>query len=213
MGVTLQWRPEPDDRDNRSVAVTVEFGRFHDRGIAYMIYTDRVGPGVLVLSESSVEGRYETYLHSLNDDGFTVLAPILSSARSPDDIPVMLRAASAHLTENWHPRLGVIAFGDAANYACALAHEVELDITVLFGAVGRVDPSRFNGVLAGHYGESDARSLDVLEEVAAAGLDASAWVYPGTPPAFADPSSEDYESEIATLAYRRTSELLHYHLS
>jgi len=213
MGSTLHWRPEPEDRDNSSFAATIAFGGHRDGGIGYMVYASRVGPGVLVLSESPVEGAYRTHLDAMNDDGFTVLAPDLSSARSPDDLGAMLRAAAAHLTDNWHPRLGVIAFGDA----CALAFATEADATVIHGGLPDIDGGSLSEALLGHFAALSDPPDDAVRErfaaLRAAGVDARACVYPGTSRGFADPASPGYEPDAASSAHERTSDFLQYHLS
>jgi hypothetical protein len=210
---TLQWRSEPDDRDNRSFAATVTFGGFRDRGVGYMVYASRVGPGVLVLSRAPTQGAYRSHLDALNDDGFTVLAPDLSSARSPSDVAAMLGAAAAHLTDNWHPRLGVIAFGDA----CALALETKADATVLYGGLPDVEGCRRGGALLSHFAQDgDPPEGTVNERFAAlraAGVDALAVIHPGTSYGFADPAAPHYEAAAASAAHEHTSDFLHHHLS
>jgi dienelactone hydrolase len=213
MGPTLQWRSEPEDRDNRSFSATVTFGGFRDRGAGYMVYASRVGPGVLVLSGSPAQGAFRAHLDAMNDDGFTVLAPGLSSARSPNDVAAMLRAAASHLTDNWHPRLGVIAFGDV----CALAFEVEADATILYGGLPDVEARPRGGALLGHFAqEGDVPEADVNEWFAAlrvAGVDAQAVIHPGTTYGFADPASAQYEADAASAAHAHTSDFLQHHLS
>ena len=132
MGVTLQWRFDPGDRDNRSFAATAEFGGGgRDHGTGYMAYSDRVGPGVVLVAEV-VDDDIKSMALALNDEGFTVLAPYRTQAPQ-------LAAAVDHLTANWHPRVGAIGIGGGVAAACALASAVQLDALVLVEGAPEAD--------------------------------------------------------------------------
>jgi hypothetical protein len=127
VGVTLQWRFEPGDRNNRSFTATAEFGGHRDHGTGYMAYSDRVGPGVILVAED-VDDDVKAMADALNDEGFTVLAPYQSGAPQ-------LAAAVEHLSTNWHPRVGAIGLHGGVAAACALAGAMQLDALVLIEGV------------------------------------------------------------------------------
>ena len=124
MGSTVQWRGENEREPNR-YGKTITYGNLRDKGTAYMSYSDRVGPGVVVLG-----GSHET-CDWLTSEGFTALAPDL-----PDDdagrAERLVDAAVDHLVDNWHPRVGVVAFGAARPLAEQVAQRKTLDAVALF---------------------------------------------------------------------------------
>ena len=88
-----------------------------------MSYSERVGPGVVVLGGSTKLCDW------LTEEGFTALAPHL-----PDDTDKadrLIDAAVDHLVDNWHPRVGVLAFGERHAFAERLAQRKTLDAVAL----------------------------------------------------------------------------------
>ena len=129
MGSTLHWR-EPPDRDARDFEAFLEFGRGGRSGTGFMAYSERSGPGVLVLHPPPSWGdAVLDFARVVHDDGFTVLVPDLDGSGAD---PVRLKAASEYLVDNWHPRLGVVGFGDAAAHAGRLAGDGGCDALVLY---------------------------------------------------------------------------------
>jgi hypothetical protein len=130
MGASLQWRGE-NPRDPSSYGKTVTFGNLRDKGTGYMSYSERVGPGVVVLGGS----------HELCDwltaEGFTALAPALpDDAASGDRI---VDAAVDHLVDNWHPRVGVLAIGTSRQIAQRLLERRALDAAALLESETEAD--------------------------------------------------------------------------
>ena len=123
MGASVQWRGE-NQKEPARYGKAISFGNLRDRGAGYMSYSDRVGPGVLVLGGSPATCDW------LTSEGFTALAPEL-----PDDVEKAERiidAAVAHLVDNWHPRVGVLAIGAAQPLARRLSERTTLDGIALF---------------------------------------------------------------------------------
>ena len=123
MGASLQWRGE-QPREPASYGKTITFGNIRDKGTGYMSYSERVGPGVVVLGGSM------RLCDWLTEEGFTALAPDL-----PPDPAVSERVVDAaldHLVDNWHPRVGVVAFGDYRTLAARLAERRPVDAIALF---------------------------------------------------------------------------------
>ena len=104
MGVTVQWRGE-NEREPTAYGKTIAFGNLRDKGTGYMSYSDRVGPGIVVL------GGSKEICDRLTDEGFTALAPVLTEDEAKNDR--LIDAAIDHLLDNWHPRVGIIGVGNA----------------------------------------------------------------------------------------------------
>lgn len=148
MGDILRWRELPEDRDNKSYGTIVEFGGGLSRGTGYMAHADRVGPAVLVVHDRfGVHHRLKRFADALNEDGFTVLVPDLYEGTAADDPAAAeelwrsldadltgrrLQDAADHLTENWHPRLGIVGCGTGARLARDLCLSRSADAVVLF---------------------------------------------------------------------------------
>jgi carboxymethylenebutenolidase len=213
----------------------VSFGKGRGAGTGYMAFSDRVGPGVLVLHEFfGLQQSFRDYADALRNSGFTVLVPDLyegvvardlAEARSlADALDVdhalrRLTAAAEHLTANWHPRLGCVGFSLGAYLASALAQEGTLEATVLYYGLGEVEPANWRGSLLGHFAERDewedlAVANDVFKALEEHGVEAELHVYPGTGHWFANPGVENaYEARAAELARERTIDFLRYHLA
>jgi dienelactone hydrolase len=129
MGSTLQWR-EPPDRDARDFETFVEFGRGRRSGTGFMAYSERSGPGVVLLHPPpSWTDPVLDLARRIHSDGFTVLVP---DDRSSSELERM-GAAADYLLDNWHPRLGFVGFGSSAEIAVQLADTRGCDALVLYG--------------------------------------------------------------------------------
>ena len=118
----MQWRGE-NSREPSSYGKTISFGNLRDKGTGYMSYSERVGPGLVVL------GGSKELCDWLTEEGFTALAPVL-----PDDTATAERivdAAVDHLVDNWHPRVGVLAIGASRALAQRLIERRDLDAAAL----------------------------------------------------------------------------------
>lgn len=122
MGATVQWRGE-QPREPSSYGKTITFGNLRDKGSGYMSYSERVGPGVVVL------GGSPRLCDWLTEEGFTALAPELPTDASTADR--IVDAAVDHLVDNWHPRSGVVAFGSSRALAERLIERRTLDAVAL----------------------------------------------------------------------------------
>ena len=139
MGATVQWRGEPDREAHRYGRV-VTFGNLRDKGTGYMSHSDRVGPGIVLLTgEPELPGWATELADHLTEEGFTVLVPALD--RSMDDTARdrLLMAAASFLADNWHPRVGAIAFDDATVPVETLAQEYPLDAVALYRRVDEIE--------------------------------------------------------------------------
>ena len=122
MGATVQWRGE-QPREPSSYGKTITFGNLRDKGRGYMSYSERVGPGVVVLAGSV------RLCDWLTEEGFTALAPELPTDGVTADR--IVDAAVDHLVDNWHPRVGVVAFGSSRALAERLVERRTLDAVAL----------------------------------------------------------------------------------
>jgi len=107
------------------------FGNLRDRGTGYMSYSDRAGPGLVVL------GGSEELCDRLTREGFTALAPLLSGDEGKDDRVV--DAAIDHLVDNWHPRVGILAIGAYRSVAERLTSRRAVDAAVGVATENEVD--------------------------------------------------------------------------
>ena len=128
MGATVQWRGE-NEREAERYGKTVTFGNLRDKATGYMAYSARVGPGIVVLGGST------ELCDRLMNEGFTALAPELPTEF--DKAQRVLNAAIDHLVDNWHPRIGVIAFGSSGVFIERLDRTT--DATAVFGDETEVD--------------------------------------------------------------------------
>jgi dienelactone hydrolase len=145
---TLYWR-EPPRRDPRDFETFVEFGRGRRSGRGFMAYSERAGPGVLVLHPApSWPDPVLDFARAVHGDGFTVLVPDAGVDGGDGELE-RVAAAADYLADNWHPRLGIVGFGAAAVMACRLAGARECDALVLYGGS---DANRFEGPLLSHKG-------------------------------------------------------------
>ncbi len=136
-----------------------------------MSYSERSGPGVLILHEFfGLQPSFMSYADALQSKGFTVLVPDLYDGRvastledagalrdALDDDTTMkrLEAACDHLTANWHPRLGVIGFSMGADLAMRLVQQRAVEAMIVYYGCGDVDPARWLGPIIGHFASDD----------------------------------------------------------
>jgi hypothetical protein len=188
----MHWRELPE-RSERLHAQRVGFGRGRSRGSGYLAYSDRVGPGVLVLDAEEVE-RADV----LREAGFTALVV----DRDTQD-PAALGAAAEFLVANWHPRLGLVASSPAAVAAADSLFQGrhQIDVVVVHGSLPSAPLAPGTGLVV-HFPE-ETYTPDVqrrLEEAVAKGAEVEVYVYEGSP-------------EDPALIERRTVDALGYHLS
>jgi carboxymethylenebutenolidase len=234
MGGSFQWR-EPVSSEPRSFAKQVQFGVGRSAGTGHMCYSQRSGPGVLVLHEFfGLQDSFKDYAGRLSDEGFTVLALDLydgALAESVEDAiqlrdqldaertHLRLEAAADFLVDNWHPRLGLIGFSLGAEFADAVARARPVEGTVFYYGAGKETAAGFNGPLLMHLASDDewmpseeVRAL--LSSLEDGGMEVDAHIYPGTGHSFANPAvPEAFNPEAADLAFRRTVDFLRHHLA
>jgi carboxymethylenebutenolidase len=235
MGKSIQSRRPPDDLQNRSFRRMVEFGKHRTAGTGYMSYSDRVGPGIIVLHEFfGLQQSFMRYADRLNEEGFTVLAPDLYDGAIADSVESAkamaqsldpartigrIKAGAEHLTDNWHPRLGIVGFSLGASYAVEVAQDLLTEGTVLYYGLGDFDSNRWNSPCLGHFAEQDEWEPWTEVEAAFASLDKldvdlEMHLYPGVGHWFANadvPSA--YNASAAELAFQRTAHFFHHYLS
>ena len=215
----------------------VSFGRRADAGRGYMAHSERVGPGVLVLHEFfGLQRSFMDYADRLNEAGFTVLVPDLydgAIAGSVDEAKALaqsldvdatlrkLHAAASFLTDNWHPRLGVVGFSLGADFAIVVTEQRPVEAAVLYYGLGDLydDPGGSTIPTLGHFAQTDEwlpiadaeKTFAILE---ANGTGSEMYVYPGTGHWFANSSVPDaFNPQAADLAFERTAEFLLHHLA
>lgn len=130
MGATVQWRGE-QPREPASYGKVISFGNLRDKGTGYMSYSERVGPGVVVL------GGSRELCDWLTEEGFTALAPELPSDEETADRIVV--AAVDHLVDNWHPRVALLAIGACRDLAQSIAQRKTVDAIALLDAEADAD--------------------------------------------------------------------------
>jgi hypothetical protein len=193
----MQWR-QPPDRDARLHGDLVEFGRGRSRGRGYLAHSDRAGPGVLLL-EPSGQPRADAFCAA----GFTVLVPEYPPGETPER---MIAAAAQYLSANWHPRLGVVAFGErgAASVRSLLRGGTSFDALVLYDALWVGEPIPEMPVVA-HMSEVLGSNVSARFEgdLLAGGSEPELFVYP----------SGVRFAENESLADARTLDALEYLLS
>jgi len=213
----------------------ISFGTRRHGGTGYMSYSERSGPGVLVLHEFfGLQPSFMSFADSLQAEGFTVLIPdlydgrmastveeaeALSDSLELEDIMDRLDAACEHLTANWHPRLGVIGFSLGAWLATTLVQRRSVEATILYYGVNEVDPARWSGPVMGHFATHDEwtplpEATACFDKLAAAGIDARMFSYERTGHWFANQSvPEAFNADAAQLAFERSIEFLRHHLA
>ena len=213
MGATLAWR-DPPDRDNRAFGTSITFGGLSDRGTGYMAFSDRVGPGVLLVhDEFGLGGSLVALADEFRAAGFTVLCPDLHGT-DERVARARLRAGAAHLTDNWHPRLGLVGFSIGGDLAAGLAAEIEPNAVVLFYSSAALPGGLPEIPVQAHVG---ARGLATEAGAVAASFDRLAdgevYLYEEAGHGFANPEGDAFAEEPARTAIERTLAFLRYHLS
>jgi carboxymethylenebutenolidase len=200
-----------------------------------MAYSDRVGPGVIVLHDVfGLQQSFMSYADALNEQGFTVLVPDLYDGVVADSVDTAralaesldidragdrLRAAFEHLETNWHPLVGVVGFSLGASLAVGLAQESAAEAVVLYCGFGNFDPSRWTSPCLGHFAEQDewvppAQVEAAFSRLAPVDPELELYLYPGVGHWFANSDvSSAYNPSVAQLAFQRTADFLHHHLS
>jgi carboxymethylenebutenolidase len=215
----------------------IRFGGRTDGGDGYLSHSERVGPAVLVLHEFfGLQPSFLTFADRLNASGFTVLVPDLydgALATTVDEARALaqgldvdatikkLHAAASFLTDNWHPRLGVIGFSLGADFAFVLATQRAVEALVLYYGLGDLDadPGGWRVPTLGHFGAEDEWTPVALAEKTFAALedgeaDCELHVYQDAGHWFANTSVPDaYRGEAADAAFEATTEFLLHHLA
>ena len=210
----------------------IEFGKRSDAGTGYMAYSDRVGPGVIVLHEFfGLQQSFKDYADKLCEAGFTVLAPDLYEGYIAPNVDEagktevdedwamrMLNAAASHLTDNWHPRLGVVGFSLGAGFAAEMATEMSPEAVVTYYGAAEASKS-WTAPLLAHWAENDEWEdaeyvKEYIEALRANGVEVDSYIYEGTGHWFANTAMPSaYEEEAAALAFERTVDFLHENLA
>jgi hypothetical protein len=99
------------------------------------------------------------FARTVHGDGFTVLVPDLDGGAEP----ARLTSAAEFLVDNWHPRLGVVGFGEAVAVAGQIAEERACDALVLY-CRDEVETSSLRApILRHHVDTASAASDETLE--------------------------------------------------
>ena len=146
-------------------------------------------------------------------------ARALAQSLDVEHTSARIKAAAEHLVDNWHPLVGVVGFSLGAGFAVDLAQDLPAEAAVLYYGLGDFDPDRWTSPCLGHFAEQDEWEprADVEAEFArleSLDLDVEMHLYPGVGHWFANsnvPSA--YDPAAAQLAFRRTADFLHHHLS
>jgi carboxymethylenebutenolidase len=196
-----------------------------------MAYSERVGPSVLVLHDAygmlpSVRSLVDRFVA----EGFTALAVDLYGGRTAGDAAhahalaggfdmadtmKRLVAAAEHLSNNWHPRLGIVGFSTGASLATQLAREVDVDATVVYYGGGEgLEQWWAERPLLGHFARDDDFQPAASARIAIGALeDAEAFVYDAAHGFANSGLAGSFEPAAAELALERTLEELRYQLS
>jgi carboxymethylenebutenolidase len=226
---------EPKKGLGAHIGERISFGKRKDAGEGYMSRSERVGPSVLVLHDFfGLTGAVTQFADELNAEGFTVLAPDFYDGRLADSVEeatAMVKAldfekamarlggAASFLTDNWHPRLGLVGFSLGAGLALEFVQQRDAEAAVIYYGLNNVDPDKLRSPLLGHFAElDDWEPLDdvrsIFDPVIEVKEDVEVHIYEGAGHWFANPSVPDaYLPEAAGLAWSRTVDFLRHHLA
>ncbi len=198
------------------------------------------GPGVFVLHAWwGLNEFIQSFCQRLSREGFVVLAPDLyhgriaqtieeaeklrgkmNRARAAEEILAAQAALRSHPAVT-APKTGLIGFSLGAYLSLWLAGEHPEGIgavTVFYGASGQ-DLSASEAAFQGHFAESDpytsASGVKKMEKnLRTAGRPVDFYTYPGTGHWFFEDDRPDaFNPAAARLAWERTTDFLHQHLS
>jgi carboxymethylenebutenolidase len=231
--LAIQWRT-PETKTARRFGREIRFGGGRDACTGYMAYSERVGPGVIVVHDFfGLSDATRNYADDLTRRGFTVIAPDLYDGELAttvdgaiklkdqlDEVVAIRRlsAAARHLTDNWHPRVGVVGFSLGGGFAGELASSGAVEATVVYYGPPGGSPETFTGPLLGHFAAHDEwDSLEDVKEYLAeferAGVEIEMHVYDAGHWFANDCVSNFYDAEAASLAADRTERWLAHHLA
>ena len=192
-------------------------------------------PGVIVLHAWwGLNQVFKNLCDRLASEGFAVFAPDLNEGRIARTVQEAEQVMSELSFERKHDvaaalvdfmrarpevrkePLSVIGFSMGAAWALALAGEQPEDIhkVVLFYGVGGAEFGRIKAEILGHFSDTDAwEPLDGIrameEDMHAAGLEPSFYIYPNLPHWFFEEDRPEFDPESAELAWKRTIDFLH----
>jgi carboxymethylenebutenolidase len=192
-------------------------------------------PGLIVLHAWwGLNPFFKSLCDKLADEGFVAFAPDLNEGKIAETIDEAKEIMSALDNERKHavaiasldflhsrPQVKKEAFAligpsMGAAWALELASEHPEDIrkVVLFYGVNSVDFSKIKAEIIGHFSDVDEfEPLDGIrgmeEEMRAAGLNPTFYIYPNRSHWFFESDRPQYDPEAAELAWKRTLEFLH----
>lgn len=232
--VIVQHPSQPNPDEPRNYQRTITFGKRRDTGTGFMAYSERSGPGVLLIHEGyGLSDSFKQMALDLRNEGFTVLAPdlfdgttttergvaeSLESALDRERTLLKLRAAADFLVDNWHPRVGVLGFSMGAVHAADLAQNYPVEAAVLYYGAPELPIGRWNGPVLAHYAQDDdllpvAEARAFTGALKETGVDLDAYVYPAGHSFANGDIATSYHEDIATEAWERTVDFLRYHLA
>ncbi|HVL65351.1 MAG TPA: hypothetical protein VM573_09320 [Actinomycetota bacterium] len=182
----------------------IRFGGLRGARGYFSATVPRSGPGVVIFDDSGGEEEAVALADRLtSEERLTVLVPEVAGGSLPDrgQMPSLLREAVDHLRDNWHPRVGLMAFGSCAEVAAGYAEALRVDALVLHGRAGlEAGPSGIP--LLVHLDATAAeRSADLFLERA----DTDVHLY--------DDGTSSPADAVTGAVWERNVEFLRYHLS
>lgn len=196
---------------------------------AYLASLSSGGPGLLVLpSWWGLKPFFKQICDQLAEHGYTVLALDYYNGRvgntldeakalqeevegNLDAMSAMVKAGKEHLVSlrRGEP-IGMLGFSMGTDWAImTAAKEPDIAATVLFYGGWSVDFSNMKSKVLGHYAETDEwvpfdKAMEMEQDMKAAGVDVTLYVYPGTVHWFMEADRPEYNPNAASLAWERT---------